>query len=209
MGAATVKMTWKKQNITARNTSVPHTGCSSTRSILEVATDAHGALYCAESSTERIHPLSCASSPHGGGTRATGQSAAPPSSSRTSATPRPRWATVSTTGTPSARESAEMSTSPPRARSSSTMVSTTAVGRPSASASAHSPRDRYSVVESMTTRSASGAASLSSRPWRWSRTTSSSGLAGSREYVPGRSVTVTDPDGVRAVPRERVTVTPG
>ncbi len=154
-GAATVKITWKKLNITARKNSAPMMGCNSTRSMRELRASASGARYFAAARIEATQLLNSASS-RGGAMGTRDQVSGAASRSRSGAKPLPRLATTPTTGMPSAVDRASTSTWPPRLASSSVIVRITIVGRPTVSTCATRDSERSSTVTSTTTASASG-----------------------------------------------------
>ena len=178
IGAASVKIDWKKASITATNTSGPTIGWSRTASIRLVRVSVSSG-FTTESTTESTHAVRCANSVGGliTGRCQLGTSAI---NARTASSPRPLWPTTPTTGIPRAADRRSMSIEPWRTATSSIIVSTKQVGRASSRNSAIKNSERSSEVASATMINASGGSTPSTRPCSASATTASSGLIGSR-----------------------------
>ena len=179
---AQLNTAWNIKNSSAARITLPHSGCSSARSM--ASSRASGcAGDCTASCTMRCtsHWVSMTSSMPGGsavtrGVRPISGGLKASSAVTNAAAPPPRTPTVGNTGTPNAALSLATSTRMPRRSAMSVMFSATITGRPRRCASSTRRRFRRSLVASTTHTSKSGNGSPARRPVTMSRVISSSRL---------------------------------
>ena len=183
---AQLNTAWNISSSSAASSSMPHSGCSSTRSMASSRASGCGGA-CTQAATRRCTSrcVSITSSMPGGAPAARGvrpiSGRRKRSSAATSApAPSPRTPTVGSTGTPSSAASRSASTRIPRRPAMSVMFSASSIGRPRRLASSTRRRFSRSLVASTTHTSRSGTGSPARRPVTMSRVISSSRLSALR-----------------------------
>ena len=181
MGAAAqLNTAWNIKNRVQASSSVPHSGCSTTRSM---ASSTCARPSGSRTARRRMRRASCCvrstcSMPCGTQGRACAGADGRQSSSHcsSSAAPPLRMPTVSTTGMPSSRSSSARSMAMPARRAASLMFKAITMGRPMARVSSTMRRPNCRLVASTTHTSRPGAASPARWPVMTSRVTASSAL---------------------------------
>ena len=178
--AAQLNTAWNIKNMVAASTSMPHSGCSTTRSMASSRRSRPSGSHTARRRMRRTSCCVCSTCAGPCGCQADAwapPAGCQPSSHCTSAlAPSLRMPTVSTTGMPSSRSSNARSMAMPWRRAASLMFIATTMGRPMARASSTMRRPSCSLVASTTQTSRSGAASPARWPVTTSRVTASSAL---------------------------------
>ena len=177
---------WNIRNSVASSTSMPHTGCSTMRSMASSRRRLLAGSCNTRPSTWRTRTWVAVTSARLGTAHCTlaagawaGGSSCSMCATR-SAAPLTSTLTAGTTGMPSSADRAGTSMAMPWRRATSIMFSTSSMGRPSARASSTRRRFRRRLVASATHTSRSGRASPLRAPVTTSRVTASSWLTGFR-----------------------------